>query len=109
MNERKEEKTKMLIKYQNVHMYVLLTHTRTLAYYMTDPFSRQGEWPHDKQNCNCLDYNQNQVMSLGGAQDGRTASCEVTQTHRLLTHRMRQAAAGCSLTNNGNSLLVYIT
>jgi len=35
---------------------------------MTDPSSRPGRTPHDKQNSNCLDYSQNQVMSPRGAQ-----------------------------------------
>jgi hypothetical protein len=55
-----------------MYVYVLLAHTRTVTYYMTDPPSRQGDRP--TTNRNCLDYNQTLVTSRGGAQrqDGLT-------------------------------------
>jgi hypothetical protein len=62
-----EEKleTKMFIRTQNLHMYILLTQTRTVTCYMTDPSSCLGESP-TAHNRICLDYNQNLVMNPEG-------------------------------------------
>jgi len=54
-------------------MYISLDIDMDCGLYMT-PVLSTGKSPHDKQNRSCLDYNQNVVMSPGGAQrqDGRT-------------------------------------
>jgi len=48
-------------------MYILLTQTRTVTCYMTDPSSGQGESCKTEEIA-CLDYSQNLVMSPEGAQ-----------------------------------------
>jgi hypothetical protein len=66
---KKEENLKSVkIKAKNLHMYILLTQTRIVTHVLHDrPILSTGRMPHDKQNHNCLDYNQNLVMSPGGS------------------------------------------
>jgi hypothetical protein len=51
-------------------MYILIYTKRTVNCYKRDPSSEQ--WgpppPHEKQNRNCLNYNQKLGISPGGAQ-----------------------------------------
>jgi hypothetical protein len=62
VKERKEKKrkirdkikTEMIVKTQNVHVYILLTQTRTVTYYMTDPFCRYGERPTTNKTATVL-------------------------------------------------------
>jgi len=55
----------MLIKTQNVY----IANTGKDCDLLCDrPVLSSGRMPHDKQNCKCLDYNQNLVMSLYRAQ-----------------------------------------
>jgi hypothetical protein len=51
----------MWLKNQTVYVYIVLTQTRTVTYYMID-------CPFDKQNRNYVDYSQNLVMNTGEAQ-----------------------------------------
>jgi len=48
---------------KHLHLYMLLTQTRTVTRYEIDPFCRQGERPHDEENHVCFDYSQNLVVS----------------------------------------------
>jgi hypothetical protein len=62
-------KTKIFIKTtQNVHMYILLDTDKDFDLLHDRTILSTGRLPHNKQNCNCLDYNQNLVMIPGGAQ-----------------------------------------
>jgi len=53
-------------------MYISLGTDKDCDVLHDRPVLSTGRTPHDKQNRNCLDYNQNLVMSPGGArsQDG---------------------------------------
>jgi hypothetical protein len=55
--KKKEENKKLkkkFIKTQNVHMYVLLTQTRTVTFYKIEPSSRQGERPTSNKTATLL-------------------------------------------------------
>jgi len=59
-------------------MYILLTQTRTVSCYMTDPSFRQGGRPTTNKTATVFNYNNNVAMSPRGPQcqdgwmDGRT-------------------------------------
>jgi hypothetical protein len=60
---------------RNVHMYISLDTDKDCDLLHDGPVQSTGRTSHDKQNRNCLGYNQNQVMSFGRTprQDGMRA------------------------------------
>jgi hypothetical protein len=55
-------------KKQNVHVYISLNTDKDCDLLHDRPVLSAGRTPNDEQSLNCLDYNQNLVMSPRGAQ-----------------------------------------
>jgi len=61
-------KTKMFIKNSECTYVYIANRDKDCDLLHDRPILLTGRMPHNKQNCNCSDYNQNLFMSSGGAQ-----------------------------------------